>query len=170
MGDVDRARRWRSRRSWWVSFAAALPLERPAALAAALFLAPVYLHGLWNWSEAETRPRSPLSAGLVDALRTQVPVRDTVYSDPEASYRIAAYAPVFVCVAPPGHVADTEANRPRERVEEFRRFARTGDLSIPRACGARWIVVDRDRFDTELGLPEAYRDDRWVLYRLGRSS
>ena len=139
------------------------PLERPAALAAALFLAPVYLHGVANWSESEARPRSPLSPGLVEALRERA-AGDTVFSDPEASYRIAAYAPVYVCVAPPGHVADTKANRPRERVEEFRRFARTGDLAIPGACGATWIVVDRDRFDTRIDLPVAYRDDRWVLY------
>jgi hypothetical protein len=52
-------------------------------------------------------------------------------------------------------------------VEQFRRFVQTGDLAIPRACGATWLVVDRDRFpQLSLGLPAAYRDNRWVLYRL----
>ena len=72
-----------------------------------------------------------------------------------------------ICVAPPGHVADTLANRPRARVEQFRRFARTGDLAIPRACGATWLVVDRNRFpQLSLDSPVVHRDRRWVLYRL----
>jgi hypothetical protein len=63
-------------------------------------------------------------------------------------------------------VADTVRNRPRERVDEFRRFARTGDLAIPRACGAEWLVVDRSRFTVQPDLPVAFRDARWTLYRL----
>jgi len=74
---------------------------------------------------------------------------------------------VRVCVNPPGHVADTVDNRPRERVRDFRRFARTGDLGIPRACGATWLVVDRERFPRlSTTLPVVHRDARWVLYRL----
>ena len=46
------------------------------------------------------------------------------------------------------------------------RFVRTGDLSIPRACGARWLVVDRSRFALRPDLPVAFRDARWTLYRL----
>jgi hypothetical protein len=142
------------------------PVETGAALASALLLLPAYLHGLATWSTSEARPASPLSSGLVEALRDEVPVRSTVYADPEASYRIAAFAPVRICVAPPGHVADTERNRPRQRVREFRRFARTGDLAIPRACGAAWLVVDRSRFDLAPDLPVVFRDGRWTLYRL----
>ena len=90
-----------------------------------------------------------------------------VYADPEASYRLGAFAPVRICVAPPGHVADTVDNRPRERVVEFRRFARTGDLAIARACGATWLVVDRSRFpQLAPELQVVHRDARWVLYRL----
>jgi hypothetical protein len=52
-------------------------------------------------------------------------------------------------------------------VREFRRFARTGDLSIPRACGATWLVVDRERFPAlQPDLRVAHRDGRWTLYRL----
>jgi hypothetical protein len=145
-----------------------LGLERPGlgGAAAALFLLPVAVHGLWNWSPSDARRPSPLSAGLVEALREQVPEAAVVYADLEASYRIAAAAPVYIAVAPPGHVADTEENRPFERRRDFRRFARTGDLSIPRSYGAAWLVLDRSRFDLRPQLPATYRDDRWTLYRL----
>ena len=142
------------------------PLERTAALASALVLLPTYVHGLVNWSPSEARRPNPLSEGLIDAVREDVPVGAVVYADPETSYRLGAFAPVRVCVNPPGHVADTVDNRPRERVQEFRRFARTGDLSIPRACGATWLVVDRDRFPRLApDLPIVHRDARWALYR-----
>lgn len=143
------------------------PLERTAALASVLVLLPAYVHGLTHWSPSEARRPSPLSEGLIAAVHRDVPVGATVYADPEASYRLGAFAPVRVCLNPPGHVADTVANRPRERVEEFRRFVRTGDLAIPRDCGATWLVVDRTRFaDVAPDLPVAYRDARWLLYRL----
>ena len=99
-------------------------------------------------------------------MRAEVPVGATVYADPEASYRLGAVAPVRVCVNPPGHVADTVDNRPRERVREFRRFARTGDLEIPRACGATWLVVDLDRFPQRAPDGPVYRDARWSLARI----
>jgi hypothetical protein len=99
-------------------------------------------------------------------VRDRVPAGAVVYADPEASYRLGAVVPVRVCVNPPGHVADTVDNRPRERVREFRRFARTRDLAIPRACEATWLLVDRARFDIEPDRPTAYRDARWVLYRM----
>jgi hypothetical protein len=100
-------------------------------------------------------------------VRAAVADGETVYADPEASYRLGAVAPIRVCVNPPGHVADTVDNRPRERVREFRRFARTGDLAIPRACGASWLVVDLERFpELDPDLPVVHRDGRWILYRL----
>jgi hypothetical protein len=69
-------------------------------------------------------------------------------------------------VSPPGHVADTVDNRPRERVREFRRFARTGDLAIPTECGATWLLVDRKRFPALAFDRAVFRDGRWSLYRL----
>jgi hypothetical protein len=103
----------------------------------------------------------------VQALRQDVPAGAIVYSDPESSYRIAAAAPVYICVAPPGHVADTVRNRPYERVREFRRFAAAGELGIPKACGARWLVVDGKRFGRPGGLGEpSYRDARYALFLL----
>ncbi len=161
----------------WVAVAGALvalvaglrrlrSVEKSAALACALFLLPVYVHGLLDWSPSPDRRPSPLTPGLVAALRDDVPIGDVVYADLESSYRIAAFAPVYVCNAPPGHVADTKDNRPYERRDEARLFFRTGDLSVPRGCGAQWLVLDRDRFDLDLGLPVVYRDGRYTLYRL----
>ena len=135
-------------------------------MAAALFLLPVVVHGLWNWSPSEARRPNPLTPGLVDALRDEVPEGDVVYGDLETSYRVAATAPVYVAAAPPGHVADTVENRPFERREAFREFARTADLAIPRRYRARWLLVDRERYDLAFDLPVAYRDGRYTLYRL----
>ena len=141
--------------------------ERPAGLAAALFLLPVAVSGLWHWSPSEARTPSPLTPGLVAALRDDVPTRAVVYSDPETSYRIAAAAPVYIAVAPPGHVADTKDNRPYERRDDARAFLRTGDLAIPRRYGSGWLVVDAHRSDLRPSLPVVYRDGRYTLYRLG---
>ena len=142
------------------------PLEEAAAIAAALFLAPVVAVGLAKWDPQPTPPASLLSQGLVDAVRTRVPVGAVVYSDQETSYRLAAYAPVYIAVAPPGHVAATERNRPFERATDARRFVRTGDLAIPRSYDAEYVVVDRLRMRQPVrGLQELYRDARFVLYR-----
>ena len=143
------------------------PLERTAALASALVLLPTYAHGLTHWTPSDARRPNPLTDSLVAAVHEEVPVGAIVYATPEASYRLGALAPIRVCVNPPGHVADTVENRPRERVAEFRRFVRTGDLAIPHACGATWLLVDRDRFPgLRPDLPVVHRDERWVLYRL----
>jgi len=143
--------------------------ERPTKLvgaAAVLFVLPVAVHAAWNWSPSDARRPSPLTPGLVGALREDVPEGAVVFSDLETSYRIAAYAPVYVAAAPPSHVADTEANRPYERREATVRFFETGDLSIPRKAGADWLVVDRSRYRLETSLERVYADDRYTLYRV----
>ena len=142
-------------------------LESGAALAAAAFLTPVIGGGLLHWNRPDPPEIATLTPGLVDAVRDDVKAGTIVYSDPETSFRLAAFAPVYIAVAPPGHVADTPANRPYERAREARRFQRTGDLSIPREYGAEYVVVDRLRTDLELDLPVVYEDDRFTLYRLG---
>ena len=125
------------------------PLERRAALASCLLLLPTYVHGLANWSPSPSRPPNILSDGLLAAVRERVPTGAVVYADPQASYRLGAYAPVRVCVNPISHVADTVDNRPRERAREFLRSARAGDIVTPaRRCGATWLVVDRERLAT----------------------
>jgi hypothetical protein len=144
------------------------PIERPtlAGLAAGLFVLPFAVHAAANWTPSEARPASPLSAGLLAALRTDVANGDVVYSDPETSYEIAASVPVYIAVAPPGHVADTDENRPYERRDEAQRFFENGDLEIPRDAAADWLVVDRDRSEIAPDLESVYRDGRYTLYAL----
>ena len=99
-------------------------------------------------------------------MRSQVEPGAVVYSDPETSYRLAAAAPVYIAVAPPGHVADTAKNRPYERARDARRFLATGDLSIPESYGAKYLVVDRRRQLRPVRLERLYADPRFVLYRM----
>ena len=139
-----------------------------AALASALILLPTFVAGLADWSPSPARGASPLTPGLVQFLRDTVPAGDIVFSDLESSYRIAAAAPVYICNAPPGHVADTKRNRPYVRRAQWRRFNRTGELGIPKRCGAAWLVIDRDRFETAPGLEVVYRDGRYVVYGVPR--
>jgi hypothetical protein len=147
----------------WRRPAIALP-GAVVGLAAGLFVLPVAVHAAANWSPSDARSASPLTAGLVEALREDVPTGAVVYSDLETSYRIAAEAPVYIAAAPPSHVADTEENRPYERRDENIRFFRTGDIAIPRRAGAEWLVVDRRRFDVVPQLDSIYRDSRYTLY------
>ena len=136
-----------------------------AAATAVLAVAPTALHGFSHWDEKPVS--SPqLTPGLVQALRTEVPERAVVFSHDDVSYLIAAYAPVYVAAAPPGHVADTKANHPYRRRDDVRRFFRTGDLSIPRRYGATWLVVKSARSTLKIDLPKAYADADYVLYRL----
>lgn len=136
-----------------------------AAATAALAILPVALHGFTHWDERPTAARG-LTPGLVQALRSHVPRKAVVFSDDATSYAIAAFAPVYVANALPGHVADTKANRPYARRADAREFFRTGNLAIPRRYGATWLVVDRNRSKLRLDLPQVYADPRYVLYRL----
>ncbi len=136
-----------------------------AAAAAALAILPVALHGFTHWTERPGAARG-LTQGLVTALRDRVPEKAVVFSDDATSYAIAAFAPVYVADALPGHVADTSANRPYARRADARQFFRTGSLAIPRRYGATWLVVDRNRSKLRPDLPQAYSDKRYVLYRL----
>ena len=143
-------------------------IERPGALAGLavlLFCLPVAVHGFARWSPTGGGQQE-LSAGLVRAMKADVPKWSVVFSDPETSYRIEAYLPVYVANAPPAHVADTRPNRPYARERDAKRFLRTGDLAIPRAYGATWIVLDAQRTKLRLALPRLYADGRYTLYRL----
>ena len=92
------------------------------------------------------RGRSPRA--LVEKLRTVVPKADIVYSDPESSYEVAAAAPVYICVAPPGHVADTMQNHPYDRRDAVAPTSTRRATSRSRErCGARWLLIDRERSD-----------------------
>jgi hypothetical protein len=144
------------------------PLEMRAALAVAAFLLPVVAGGLLDLRPTALPPIETISSGLVHAVRTDVPMGAVVFSDQETSFRLAALAPVYIAVAPPGHVANTAKNRPYVRARDARRFLRTVDLSIPLRYGAEYLVVDRLRTHggLKLSLPVVYDDERFTLYRL----
>jgi hypothetical protein len=144
------------------------PLERagPAVLAATLlFLAPASLHGIRHWTTTSATDGYALTPGLVDALRTKVPRGAVVFADLETSYRIAAYAPVYVAAAPPAHVANTGANRPAKRRIAVLAFLARPDLAIPRHWHASWLVLARGERRVE-GLHAVYGDRRYALYRI----
>jgi hypothetical protein len=137
-----------------------------AGLTAVLFVLPVAVHGFREWRPQDTEGADPLSPGLLVALRQHVPKGAVVYAEPQTSYRIAAYTPLYVAVAPLGHVGDTKANHPRERLAQYALWRKTHDLAIPRRAGATWIVTDKKRSRILLKLPAIYRDDRYALYRV----
>jgi hypothetical protein len=88
-----------------------------------------------------------------------------VYADLETSYRISAYAPVYVADGPPAHVANTKANRPYARKADWSRFLSTGALAIPRSYHAGWLVLRRGEV-VQPGARLVYRDNRFRVYRL----
>ncbi|HEU0305016.1 MAG TPA: hypothetical protein VFR32_10605, partial [Gaiellaceae bacterium] len=136
-----------------------------AAAVAAAFVLPVAVFGFGHWDEARYEP-TPLTPGLVAQLR-ELPAGAVVFSDDSTSYWVASVAPVYVATARPGHVADTEENRPYERRDDANRFGRTGDLSISRRYGADYVLVRRDRWPRlDLALRPVYRDQSYLLYRL----
>jgi hypothetical protein len=132
------------------ALAAALILRRrplPArwglgAAAVSCLAAPVFVHGLWHWSPAQTTDKYGLSPALVHALRTKVPKGAIVIAPVAMSYRVAALAPLYIVAAPVTHVAATKANRPYERAKVVRRWVRTGDPAIARHYGATWQIRD----------------------------
>jgi hypothetical protein len=142
--------------------------ERPgatAALAVFLFVLPVAVHGFANWDTQFPSDPSALTPGLVAFLRNDVPERSVVYADLETSYRISAYAPVYVANGPPAHVANTNANRPVARKADLNRFLRSGSLAIPRSYHAGWLVLDRGE-RIRGGAKLVYRDNRFRVFRL----
>jgi len=132
--------------------------------AAFFFCLPIAVHGFREWTPASSHDRYAPTPGLLHALQTQVPKRAIVFSDLETSYRISAYAPVYVAAAPPAHVADTAANRPYSRRLSVNRYFGTGDVGILDRYHADWLVVDRSRFHVRAPWPVAYEDQRYALY------
>lgn len=142
--------------------------ERPGGLAAMsvlLFVLPVAVHGFSHWDAEYTSDANALTPGVVTFLRGHVPKRAIVFADLETSYRISAYAPVYVANGPPAHVADTRANHPYTRRADLRRFLRTGSLAIPRSYHAGWLVL-RAGERVRGGATLVYRDNRFRVYRL----
>jgi hypothetical protein len=110
-----------------------------------------------------------LSPGLIRFLRRDVPERAVVFADLGTSYRISAYAPVYVAAAPVTHVADTKANRPYARAADVLRFLQTANLAIPRRYHAAWLVLRAHELVRKVerrGLRPVYRDARYAVFRL----
>jgi hypothetical protein len=134
------------------------------AAAVLLFCIPVGVHGFRAWTPASPEDSYALTPGLLQVLRTEVPKRSVVFSDLETSYRISAFAPVYVAAAPPAHVADTAANRPYSRRLSVNRFFGTGNLEILDRYHADWLVVDHRRFELNPSWTLVYSDERFSLY------
>jgi hypothetical protein len=152
--------------SWW------------AVAAIVVFALPVAIAGLRDVSR-DPPDRRALTPGLVEALRTEVPLRSTVFADLETSYRIGAHTPLYVAANPPAHVADSGENEPYERRRDVVRFFYDDDVSyldkarILAHRGASWLVVDKTRktpaYLQFLPAP-IYEDERYALYPLRRES
>jgi hypothetical protein len=148
---------------------------RWAAAAALAFVAPVAVVGLANVERAEALDRYALTPGLVDAL-DRLPDQDVVFAPVETSYRIPAFANVYVAATPPPHAADTEENRPYRRQRDvIRFFAPRSPLTdddrraLLGSYGAGWVVVDKSRAFPKTflePLERVYEDGRYALLRV----
>ncbi len=125
----------------------------PAA-ACGLFVLPMAFTSGWE----RPQPHQELTPALVAALDLLVQPGDVVLSDPETSYWIAAYAPVYVAVSAPTHVGDTKANRPYERVAAWQEFVRTGNFPDD----YDWVVLDAKRVKTTCA-PKFFSDGGYTL-------
>ena len=144
--------------------------ELTALLAAALFALPVAVHGFGQWSPRTSRDAYALTPGLVHFLQTSVPKRALVFGDLETSYRVTAFAPVYVVAEPPAHVANTVPNQVhRRRKAVLRFFEHDDDVKIPRGWGAGWLVLRRgegiDAVKAQ-GLKPVYADTGYVVFDL----
>jgi hypothetical protein len=110
-----------------------------AALAAALFVAPVAVHAAVHWSPLLADDPRALSPELLRELRA-VPPRAVIIAAPQVSYRLLAAAPVYVVAAPPVHVANTRANEPYRRVKDVEAWLAGRDPGVARRYGATWAV------------------------------
>ena len=152
---------------------ARFPLDRRfVALAALAFVLPVAVGGLASLDTVADENPNALTPGLVQALK-RVPEGSVVFSELEPSYEVAAYTPLYVAAAPPGHVANTAANRPLERRKDVIRFFSPRETdefrrSILARYDADYVLVDLSRpYPEELGreLEPVYKDARYLLLR-----
>jgi hypothetical protein len=141
-----------------------------AALAAAIFVVPVAVHGFANWTPKTPHDAYALSPGLVHFLQHDVPARSVVFGDLETSYRAVAFAPVYAVAAPPAHVANTRPNHVRQRrAAVLRFFARGEDLGIPRGWGAQWLILRHGEHVASVeakGLRPVFADGKFVVFSL----
>jgi len=118
------------------------PRERHGLGAAAMlcFVAPVVVHGIWNWSPRTPSDPLALSPRLVHRLRTVVPKGSVVIAPLQASYRVTADAPLYVVALPVSHVANTKANDPYGRRKAIVHWNLTNDPKVAKRYGATWAI------------------------------
>jgi hypothetical protein len=110
-----------------------------AAVAAALFVLPVAVHGFRHWTPQVTSDPHALSPALIRELR-RVPARAVIIASPQTSYRLLAAAPIYAVAAPPVHVANTRANMPYRRVKDVEAWLAGRAPRVPVKYGATWAV------------------------------
>ena len=125
------------------------------------------VHGLSDWS-ASPGPAGRARSRPASSTRSERRFPPGRSCTPTSSRATASPPPHRSTSATrrPATSPTRRRNHPYVRRDDWRRFNRTGDLAIPRRCGATWLVIDRKRFDTRPQLPVAYRDGRYTLYRL----
>ncbi len=146
---------------------------RWAALAAVAFVAPVVGSGLADLDRQNEGDAYGLTPGIVTALRG-LDDDAVVLAPVQTSYRVGAFAPVYVVAMPAPHVANTEKNRPYRRQRDAIRFFSAGKTDAEREAtieryGAEWLLVDKRAFypkEFVRGLERVYQDGRYALYRL----
>ncbi len=149
---------------------------RWAALSALVFVLPAAAAGLGDLNRQDEPDAFALTPGIVTALRGLD--NDAVVLAPvQTSYRVGAFAPVYVVAMPAPHVANTEANRPYRRQRDANRFFQRTKTDAERRAtieryGAEYLLVDRRRFypkDFVEELEPVYHDGRYALYRIPSS-
>jgi hypothetical protein len=150
---------------------------RWALACAILFALPIGVAGFADL-ERDSPDRYALTPGLVEAVRGDVKPGQVVFGDLETSYRIAAYAPVYIAAAPPAHVANTRRNRPLARRQDVIRFFYREAVPFAEKArilarsGASWLVVDRTRpvpsYVASLDAP-VWEDQHYALYELSHA-
>jgi hypothetical protein len=138
-----------------------------AAAVVALFVLPVVVHGFLRWTPGTPQDRNALTPGLIHFLQRDVPPRSVVLGDLGTSYRITAFAPVYVVAVPPTHAANTWPNELHKRRLAVLRFLVHPTLAMPRTWRARWIVLTRQepvRALERQGLRPVYADKRFVVF------
>jgi hypothetical protein len=138
-----------------------------AAAAVALFVLPVAVHGFLRWAPGTAQDRNALTPGLIHFLQRDVPARSVVLGDLGTSYRITAFAPVYVVAVPPTHAANTWPNELHKRRLAVLRFLVHPTLAVPRQWRAGWVVLTRAEPVGAIerqGLRPAYEDKRFVVF------
>ena len=146
-----------------------------AAAAALAFVLPVAVGGLASLNRADEPDAAALTPSLVEELNV-LPDDAVVFAPVPTSYRVAAFAPVYVAATPPPHAADTDENRPYRRQRDVIRFFAPGSglsdaerRDLLERYGADWLLVDRQVAyprNFVRSFTRTYADPRYALFRV----